>query len=253
MIRRLQESIRIRIKNTLNIVGVNRHQPRHFIILSAPRVGSTLLHTYLNSHWNIISHGEFLGRSLREGGFPDIGKFYDKPTAGFITHTGCKVFYDYTRHSELNDAINKLYSDPRLYIIHLTRKDSVAAYLSWVKAQATGEWTGKKARHADTINVNIEHMLTYLQDLAMDQSNVPKLFASDHLIQLEYESLVDNAEAELARLQKFLGVQPRRLQSVLQKQRPINQWSAQIQNYDEVRRALEDTPWECLLAEPNSK
>ena len=201
----------------------------------------------------MLSHGEFLGRALREGQTPDIGRFYQQPTARFITHTGCKVFYEYTRNPGLKDALNKLYSDSQLYIIHMTREDAIASYMSLLKARVTAEWSGRRTESSAAIMVNTEHMLKYLSGLASDQNDIPRLFASEKILRLKYEALVDNPAGELDRLQEFLGVKQRRLQSVLQQQRSTDQWGEQIQNYDEVRQALENTPWQSLLAESYSE
>ncbi len=212
-------------KRFRNIIALKkgRHYQK-FIILCTGRTGSTYLHTCLNSHPNVCSFGD-TGLGWGE----QLIKTKWKPYARHIHAIGMKVFYEPGDQEVFSEM--KLPDDVR--VIHLTRKDELAMYYSRLKAEATGLWTGPSDR-GPKITIQDQEFLhfknAYLTTVAANQQQL-----SDYkVLDITYESLTEDTEKSLNQIQKFLGVRPKKLFSLLPKQRdyPLEEG---IENYGDLR------------------
>jgi LPS sulfotransferase NodH len=134
-----------------------------FAILAAPRTGSNMLCTMLNSHPRILCHHEifnpdgiFYALDLRDGDF-SLGSRSerDRDPLGFLQ----RVWDRDLGHSRVgfkmtlrqNEAVfDAVLHDPGVRKIILHRRNRVKTYVSWLIAQQTGQW--EVYRKADVVS-----------------------------------------------------------------------------------------------------
>ncbi|MDW3193928.1 MAG: Stf0 family sulfotransferase [Cytophagales bacterium] len=204
---------------------------RQFILLSSPRSGSTLLHTYLNSNLNIYSLGELPWRELENG----IDTDYFKPYPNVIQAIGFKVFYQFSEQAPYDDLYSKLTQDKDLKVIHLTRENMLEKYISEVLAWQKREWTTKKeTSNEDKITLDLAAFEAHVHQQKAQQAQSLEDFKEHSMISLSYESLTQDPETVLNEVQSFLGVRIRKLFTVLEKQATYS-LSDLLKNVDEVR------------------
>lgn len=133
----------IKRKRLLRISGGSKNDEyTKFVILCAPRSGSTLLHTYLNSHHQILSHGEIIRRKVKRG--EELHSIYEYvfiPQAKKIKAVGLKIFYDYEGLEVFKEAYQEMLADQSIKIVHLIRLDKRKQLTSLRKAKKSGVWS----------------------------------------------------------------------------------------------------------------
>ncbi len=151
----------IYLKRFLNLFLKKSSDYQKFLILCHPRTGSTLLHTYLNSHAHIYSLGEFIGMD-----FPDkvkalhlspVDYLYRKGFRPYGTHikaVGFKYFYVYNEIPEAKEVLEELQKMDDLKIIHLIRKNTVRTLVSLEIAIKTAGWT--KSQEQENVSKTAE-------------------------------------------------------------------------------------------------
>ena len=245
MLRRLRISFKVRIKSLLIRFSVaHRHEYRRFIILSHPRSGSTLLHTYLNSHWQVHSYGELFTQQVQESfetGNRTVNAFYKarmlRSFPRMIRAVGFKFFYQYTETGWGNDLLKLLQADPELVVIHLKRRDSLRTAVSYALAKATGHWT--YARNEAHVELDADEVGAIMKAQSKTEALLSALFMQHRVLQVSYEDLDDRPENELKRVQEFLGVPVKKLITTLKRQHEGGM-ERYVANYDQLSGLSDD-------------
>lgn len=213
----------------INILPGTKSYQR-FIILSAPRSGSTLLHTYLNSSINVHSLGEQPWRDLEKG--IQINYFNTYPH--IIHAVGFKVFYQFSEDAPYNGLYRQLVEKKDLLVIHLVRENTLEQYISEKLAWQKREWTLKEAASMEKINLDLQDFEAFSAQYKAQQSQCLEDFKNHQLFTLSYESLIEDTHPVLEQVQDFLEVPKKKLFTVLKKQgvRPFES----LRNLEEVRK-----------------
>jgi LPS sulfotransferase NodH len=231
-----------------------------FIILSHPRSGSTLLHTYLNYHPNILSLGEYLGGIIRNRECRDqvnaielIDKKIFTSYSQNIQSVGMKFFFQYTDYSLGRDIISLLASRQNVRVVHLYRDNLLRNLVSLKIAENTGQYTMWKEQQKMEVEkrkiyLPIEECKSQLVEMEEQSCHCRQLFQNHDILPISYESLVNHPNNALSRVQEFLQVKTHKLRSLLLKQNP-EPLTELISNYDEIKQALASTKWAKMVKE----
>lgn len=204
-----------------------------FIILTAPRSGSTLLHTYLNSHPQIHSLGEIPWRDQEKG----IQKNYFSPLPNLIKTSGMKVFYQFCDQEPYRELYHKILAEEEMKVIHLERGNYLEQYISLKQAWEKRNWS--QSNPSSSGNHQITLVKEDFEVFKNQQENEKKKCLTDFqdhaLIHISYDELIQLPTDTLLKVQHFLGVRPRKLISLLQKQQtqPLEEL---IENADEAQQ-----------------
>lgn len=242
-----------------------------FVLLSAQRSGSTWVIDMLNSHPRVVGYSELFVRGgvgapkwagekdlphwqafLAEHGPPRtrvartywLWRYLNRvyaPRPG-IEAVGFKLMY--IQQSVSRPLVPALVLR-RVRVIHLIRRNVIDILLSKETAAARGALHAHSGDAVATVRVRLptENLLERITSHERHVEQVRARFVGLRLPYLEvfYEDLVRKS-AEFDSLFDFLGTEPpaNRLSSALQKLNPTSQ-EGMIENYDEVRAALEGT------------
>ncbi len=212
----------IKKKQLLNLFPRSKSNYTRFAIICAPRSGSIWLHTLLNSHPNMISYGEILRKTHVNHPtqkLPILNKLIFYPHHASIKAVGLKLFYSYLNDNKFGTSFQEALDDPGILIIHLIRKDILGQFVSLKKAQQDQQWS--KARALDNNNsifINPEEYVAHRKELLASQHNISHVFENHPFLEITYEELLAHRDETLNEIQQFLGVKPRKLFSLLQKQ-----------------------------------
>lgn len=217
------------------------------MIFAQGRTGSTLLTSSLDSHPQIRCADEVLRRPRL---FPvrfieNRARGADSPCFGF--HVKC---YQLTRHQRVRDlgAFLRLIDRRGWQIIYLWREDPVRQVISGMFARSAGHYhyrNDETGGRPDTIDISPARLISKIEKrLALVDLEHEALHGIDYY-ELRYERDLldpDKRTAALNDVQDFIGVPRHELRSELEKSvhRPL---AALISNYDEVARALAETPF----------
>ncbi|HAA10205.1 MAG TPA: hypothetical protein DCE41_00345 [Cytophagales bacterium] len=207
-----------------------------FVILSAPRTGSTLLHTYLNSHPHIFSMGERPRELIQAGEKCTLKKDVFRSMPKWTGAVGCKLFYSYRSDSQFQPLVSELVNDPGILVIHLTRSDVLRAYISEQKAWLTGHWNDWRRFPQTTPKMLIEEapFRDYMTEIENANAWVAEQLLHHRVFPIAYEDLVAKPDQLLTGLQAALGVRQKILFSLLTRQNP-EPLAALISNAEEAR------------------
>lgn len=196
--------------------GRNRGFQR-FVILCHPRTGSTWLHTLLNSSMQIKSYGEVLTerkniKSLEHAIWSD-----HHPS---IQAIGCKIFYEQLGEKQFSHVLDELVLNQNIKIIDLYREDTLAAFSSFKVAQRSGVWSRTLSRQNEDSQVLVEEeeLSLYVQKLEANRNRMLQKLVNHDVFSLSYEDIFKSQETTLITVQKFLGVLPTPLFSLIRKQ-----------------------------------
>jgi LPS sulfotransferase NodH len=217
-----------------------------FVILSEPRSGSTLLHTYLNSHTQVKSYGEVLRENLVDAPHlplteSSVSQLVFKPHTPALKAIGLKIFYEYYDDPLYAAAFQHIVQRKDVKIIHLVRQDLLKVYASLQVARKTNIWSSTKSNAAEKVKVliDVDDFKRFVLQHRTHQEKFASLFKDHSCIKISYEELVGKPEATLEMVQQFLGVPARKLFSLLKKQNS-DTISSIVENYDEVVQVIED-------------
>lgn len=226
------------LKNRLSLQKSMHYQP--FLIAGLPRSGTTLLHTYLNSHPNLHSQGEVDIRDLQQ-----VAKIFI-PYGKHIQAAGPKVLLPSSPQENDYQLIRHLLSaSPQTKIIFIQRENLLRWYTSLQIAYQTQQWSqsGNGAKLADRqVFIDPAIILDRLQEAEKSIAKYRELFKEVPCMEITYEHLVQLPQQLLPNIQHFLGLKPAPLFSLLQKQNP-EPLSSLISNYDEIVDILINTTY----------
>ncbi|BDX05400.1 hypothetical protein [Planctobacterium marinum] len=221
-----------------------------FVILAAPRSGSNLLCTMLNSHPDVLCHHEvfnpdgiFVAVPLRDSDF-SLGTLAqrDADPTGFLatlwaqnqtcSHVGFKM-----THKQHLGAFKHICADPGIHKIVLSRRNQVAVYVSRLIAEQTGIWEdygNQEVAGAKAVKVNPGSLLEAIRFNQNYYAELEKTLVGD-VTHIAYEDLFNSKEQ--ARLQTALGLRPLPLEARSRKQNPYP-LAQLIENFDSLKLEL---------------
>ena len=235
--------------------------PKRFCVISQPRSGSNFLLALLNSHPEIICHGELFHRraiysKLRRWPVEQrsAGKlsalltrnmaprlFLNNhmsmsqdawPTANAI---GFKHFPSYSRR-----ILRYVCRSPEYEIIYLSRINTVLQYASERTARNTDIWVSREPRQQDgnavRVSFSMQDFLYYVDKLNRYDKLVRSALGDKSFLEIAYEDM----ESQLPVILERLGVGHSELRSRIKKQ-GSEDWVERFSNPDSVQDALKST------------
>jgi len=233
-----------------------------FIIVGAPRTGSTLLVRTLNAIDGIRCHGELLGDAVRgyEDGFDpvtaspeqrqqrsarllrerdgDAGAFIRAALADTSRATGFKTVYHQFLNPRWQPVLAALLAGGGLRAIHLVRANSLRRYVSEEIAKAGGPIHSGAGGRADVpmqVHVDIDDFRASAAHSEAERHRVDALLAGTPVLETSYEQLAADTPATVAAVCAFLGitVAPDAVQPALAKVGAADLRNV-VSNYDEL-------------------
>jgi LPS sulfotransferase NodH len=197
--------------------------PVRFVILAAPRTGSNMLCSMLNSHPLVICHHELFNPEGihyaldRRAGEIDLGSpaERDRDPTGFLRrlwrHSGGAKALGFKLNRDQNEAaFHAVLSDPDVRKIILVRRNRIETFISELIAQETGRWesyaTSDVRPYARTIHVDARQLLDHVARNHGYYATIRETLAATGQRHLEvaYEDL--GRRAEQRRILNYLGV-----------------------------------------------
>lgn len=184
-------------------------------------------------------------REVLESAFAAKGP--KKKVAGF------KIFYYHARGEDSKGVWQDLVQRPRLHVLHLKRKNPLRAVVSREIASQRGEWRVREGERGGGVEkkavvLNPGQVIELIEETRKWEEWGDRFFSGCSTLELHYESLVSDQEGECARVFRWLGLEEVPVETDLIRQNPESLRDL-IENYDQVRAALEPTPWADLLQE----
>jgi hypothetical protein len=220
----------------------------------------------LNSHPQVLGYGEIfrdtdrIGWDLAPPGRDDqsstlVRQLQSAPIAFLeaqvlgnpppgIRAVGFKLFYYHAQDGERRNLWEYLANRPGLFVIHLKRRNTLREWLSIRRAEQTGDWSRWNAieRPVEPITLSIESCRREFEYARVAKERADALFAGQPMLQVGYEELVRNRAVEMARVQRFLGVDvDEPATSIVRQSR--GSLAEAIANYAELEHAFRDTEW----------
>jgi len=230
---------------------------QRFVILSAPRSGSNMLCTLLNSHSDILCHHEvfnprgiFYALPLRDTAFC-LGNIANRDAQPLVfldklwqhnnghSHVGCKM-----THRQNPVALKALLGDTNIKKIILQRSNRIKTHVSRLIAEQRDIWEDYRSTSApdlpiiqvnldlDELHNDIVFNENYYQDIQRQLHDTGQRFCS-----LEYETA--HTSANQHKVLSFLGLEFQPMQVTSRKQNP-DDLKTLIKNFDQIAAQLDD-------------
>lgn len=229
--------------------GVHTQYTR-FALIGHARTGSNLLLDVFRSssevemfHEIFSSDNRIIGQGFNEG----ISRLYNE-YARCVRAVGCKIFYNHLTNQEWTE-FQKL---KEFKIIHLMRRNRLRTLVSLAIAFKTDIWLQRNLRKkvpVDRKKVHLEpgNLVAQIMQIQNWESQTRGRFADHDMLEIYYEDLVDDFDNIASKAINFVGAKQwnsNRIAYRKQNPEPLHQL---ISNFDEVRGALKNTPWERYL------
>lgn len=244
----LQIVLKAKTKQLLNVLPFfKRTDYTKFLIVGHPRTGTSLLHTYLNSHWNVLSLNEPLTNTKDS-------KLLFKTYSKLIKAVGFKYFYEYTEDLSKKNTLIELLKSDNIKIIKIERKNYLRTYVSRCIAEKTNEWSSTEVKqhsidHKKIVLTKEDCLRAFAQykkneldtDTIIKEFNIP-------VFETDYETLIQQPNEVMFAIQKNLGVSQQTPQSLLLRQNaePLN---VLIENYENLKASFSGTEFEVFFDE----
>jgi len=230
-----------------------------FVILAAPRTGSNMLCTILDSHPQILCHNEmfnpggvFYALGLRDGSL-NVGTLEDRSRDPleflqriWMADLGHSCVGFKMTHRQNETVFNAVLNDPSVKKIVLRRENRIKTYVSWLVAQQTGQWeVYRKTDLARRPRVAVDEaeLRQHITENDYYLSQIERVLEAtrQQWVSMVYERLLANSD-ECARVLEFLGVAPEAcaLEPKSVRQNPTNLREL-ICNFDDLDRAWRGT------------
>ncbi len=234
-----------------------------FVIVGAPRTGSTLLVKTINNLNGVCCHGELLGPEHVRGyedGFDlvkasksereartqrlllerntDPVDFIDRILAADHTATGFKALYSAFLDPRWREVVAFLQTTPAIKFIHLTRKNTLRRYISeqiLLEGGPNHSGAGGKSDMLIKVRVDIDAFLRRSSQIAAEGNEISSLLAKQTVLDITYEELSADTAATVARVCEFLALanNPADIKPALNKVGAANLSDA-VSNYQEL-------------------
>ncbi len=203
-----------------------------FVIVGAPRTGSTLLVRTLNSLSGVRCHGELLQRNvvrgLEDGFDPEQAtaeerkaraerlydereanpvEFIEKALSGDSLAIGLKITYEIFFDERWRAVIERLVGDPETRFVHLKRHNDLRRYVSEEILYAGGpnhSGAGGRAEQAVQISVDIDAFLARQREIDDAEKSFRSLAAGREVLDVSYEAMAEDIGREVSRVCEFL-------------------------------------------------
>jgi len=240
--------------------------PTRFVIIGASRTGTTLLRLMLNSHPDIISHGEIFAKAMR--GFVGIEHRSQSPLKQWLVEIrdsdpvffleniaflsgakkaiGFKILYRTVRDTNLRLMLNIIQTDNEIKIIHIIRKNRLKRLISQKRANLSGIsvlLSDKYRPKLEKVNIQLKDLIKDIHEIENEENSTRTYFKNHPIFEIEYEDIVGSKHDSVELLQKFLGVQPAQLNSPTLKLSSEN-LNELLENYEELKLKTKRTPYE---------
>ena len=244
--------------------------PTRFILLASGRTGSNFLASLLNSHPRARCFGEIFNPSAVDripwkcAGYettPELLRLRDDDPVTLLERVifsnhpsgvracGFKMFYYHARTPPWDAIWPYLRDDRSLEVIHLRRRNELRKHVSEEVARMTGRWhiAHDADAHRDiSLKLDIGRCMRAMDLFPEQERQALAALGSHQTIDIYYEDLLKHEATRMVEVQRFLGLDDRRLHAETKKQirQPL---SDLISNYDQVREALAGTRWNMFL------
>lgn len=232
-----------------------------FIILAAPRTGSNLLCTLLNSHPEVLCHHElfnpegiFYALDYRDGSL-DLGSMAerDRESFGFLqrvwenTQGASCVGFKMTRGQ--NDAVMRsLIEDSGVLKIVLYRKNRIKTFVSEQVARQTDQWEvyagDERVTDVPKLRVDVESLKAHsdLNGRFYEEIRHSLKTKQQPCIEMFYENIFSGSEH--IRMLGFLGVEAARVSLVHSSiKQSDSDLRSRVENFHELELALEGSDY----------
>ncbi|XOF35362.1 MAG: sulfotransferase [Candidatus Electrothrix sp. YB6] len=247
--------------------GSNRSYQK-FIILGHQRSGSSMMIGTLRTHPQIVGFGElFTADSVgfNVEGYDNYSTrtlalrnkypvdFLDRHIFSFypdeIQAVGFKFFPEHIERNARFRCIRQwLEQNKDIKLIHLTRKNLLAAYTSLLVAMKDGRFgiLDKSERSTTTVTIDPTECLAEFQQRKASHEEIKQYIRLHEVFDIVYEDLAADPHRHLKAIQQFIGTDIRDLQvsKVKQETRSL---SEVIENYDELQNFFRQTEWNYLF------
>ena len=251
-----------------------RQQVRPFVVVCRQRTGSNMLRYALETHPQVVHYGELFHEARTEitgahGRYlyrpqelltwrrSDARSFLDevvyRDSMWPVQAVGFKLFYHHGRDAGPGNPWPALRARPDIKIIHLTRNNPLASFLSNERIQQHEPYVemrgapSNRVKPRRTCNERVvidigkfeAYLARYEHDIRRMQQELP-----DHaVLELSYEALAASPGDSLGCVLDFLGVERRELQFQTVRQGP-GELANKVVNLEDVAAALRGTRWE---------
>jgi len=238
---------------------------KRFVILAAPRTGSNLLCSLLNSHPQILCHHEvfnprgiFYALDRRDGSMALATRderdrqpfeFLDRlwKASDDARYVGFKM-----TSGQHEGIMQQMLSDSSVQKIVLHRANRVRTYVSQLIAEQTDQWEvydeAELVRDVPRLRIDVKALRAHAESNASFYSNLEATLRSSRQSWLEvlYQDLLSRRTH--ARLLSFLGATPAALAARSVQQNRID-LRVLVDNFEELAAALEETDYHSELHE----
>jgi LPS sulfotransferase NodH len=252
-----------------SISGTSRY--RKFVIVGTARTGSTLLINLLRGHSQVRVFGE-LFRSPEAIGWDvkpfatlqsfDVVSLYRADPVAFLENhvfrrwprpcgaVGFKLFYYHARTPEHSVVWDYLAADPEIRVLHLRRRNLLAQYYSLRLAHQTNSWTKAAVPKGDPAPMRLgpQECQDHFGWVRALEEECAAFFGRHDVYDIWYEDLVAEQEQTMTGIQEFLGLARYVAKPTIARQRTTPLRLA-IANYDDLSKALHETPWSVFFDE----
>jgi hypothetical protein len=155
----------------------------------------------------------------------------------------------------LPDVMEFLKSERDIRILHLKRRNRLKSLTSMRVAAGTGKYLGTsdtkdQTAKGDSVRIRLtpDECEEEFRQIGRWEKSFDDAFRDHEILEVYYEDLVAERQAECNRILDFLGVSRRPLTTRMTKQRKST-LSEVIENYDDLKRHFADTEWAGFFAE----
>jgi LPS sulfotransferase NodH len=240
-----------------------------FVILARSRVGSNLLRGLLNSNPQIAAFGETF-RSGEVFDWDHLGQFQSEdfrrligrdPVTFLQDHVfglyprsikavGFKLFYYHAQQEPFSSVWPYLRDQRDLHIIHLKRRNILETHVSRKRAARNDQWVNTNGTREKDVALVLDYA-ECLEDFTRTrgwESQYDDYFREHPLIEVVYEDMATNYQAEMNRIHSFLNIPSGdvRPSTFKQASEPLSQG---IANYKDLKERFSGTPWQAFFAE----
>jgi LPS sulfotransferase NodH len=269
MTQELKQSWRPSLKRITTGLRGNHTGYTRFIVLGRSRTGSNFLRGMLNSHPQIRLFGElFRNYDMVDWAYPGYQqtpammaemqrdpivflnqRIYDKFPSE-VSAVGFKLFYYHARKNGWEALWPHLQAEHSIRVLHIKRRNMLKTHLSRVRAAQTDVWTDVTGTQSKGGPVTLDYAAC-VEDFQRTQAweqEFDAFFADHPLLEVIYEDLARNRDAEMRRVQAFLGVPYRPLEPETHRQSKES-LSQAIANYAELKAQFAGTEWEAFFTD----
>lgn len=248
---------------------------RRFVIIGAPRTGTTLLVRTLHSIEGITCHGELLNQGVVRGLMDGFAPLFsteeqrvhrarrlleerDRDPVAFVRGVlgrsggavGFKILYRELLGQRSEAVTRFLLAQPDLVFVHLRRRNALRRYISECILRKGGpnhSDLGGRSERSLEIHVDIEDFMRHDAELTRQMQAVDARLAGRRIYRVDYEALAADVPDVVSDISRFLGVDvsPDAIQPGLRKV-GAEDLRGVVSNYQQLLDDERTRPW--LLA-----